>query len=111
MLIEKQNAPAPGDIITLKLLSGEEVIGRLVDIIGDTVAIAKPLQIIVQPINATQMGVGLRPLLGSVSETATIQFPLAGLMIRPIKTGDDMSRSYVQATTGLVTAGPSMLTP
>ena len=34
------------------------MIGRLVEIIGDTVTIAKPLQIILQPISATQMGVG-----------------------------------------------------
>jgi len=110
MLIEKRNAPDIGDVITIKLISGEEIIGRLLEKIGDMIVIGKPLQIIMQPISATQMGLGFRPVLGSVSEDATLQFPLTALTVRPMKSNDDVTRSYIQATTGLVTANASILT-
>jgi hypothetical protein len=113
MLIDKRSAPDIGDVVTIKLASGEEIVGRLQEKIGDTITLAKPLQVIIQPISASQIGLGFRPLLGSVSEAAIVQFPLSTLAIRPIKTGDDVTRNYIQVTTGLVTAEhmPSILSP
>ena len=108
MLIEKRNAPDIGDVITIKLISGEEIIGKLLEV-GESVSIGKPLQIVIQPINATQMGLGFRPVLGSVTETATLRFPLSALTVQPMKTNDDVTRSYIQATTGLVTPDVSSI--
>jgi len=109
MLIDKKNVPEINDIVTIKLASGEEIVGRLVEKTIDSVFLAKPIQIIMQPIAPKQMGLAFHPVLGSVNETATMQFPLAALSIRPVKTGEDVSRNYIQATTGLLQASAEQM--
>jgi hypothetical protein len=105
MLIEKRNAPEINDIVTIKLASGEEIVGKLTDRTAETVSLAKPVQIIMQPINAQQMGLAFHPVLGSVQEHANVQFAMALLSIRPLKTSEDVIRNYIQATTSLLTPG------
>lgn len=102
MLIEKRSNPEINDIVTIKLISGEEIVGKLTDRTIDSVFLAKPVQISMQPVGPKQMGLAFMPVLGSVSQDATMQFPLSALSIRPIKTGDDVLTNYIQATTGLV---------
>ena len=112
MLIQKSNIVEINDIVTIKLSSGEEIVGKLAEKTAETVSLAKPVQIVMQPIGPKQMGLAFHPVLGSVGEV-TMQFSLATLAIRPMKTGDDVSRNYIQATTGLVTPGqmPSLIQP
>ena len=107
--MKKRNSPEINDIVTLKLISGEEIVGKLVQKTADAVFLAKPVQIVMQPVTPKQMGLAFHPVLGSV-EHETLQFPLAGMAIRPLKTGDDVSRNYLQATTGLVTASADDMT-
>lgn len=102
MLIEKRNNPEINDVVTIKLSSGEEIVGKLTERTIDSVFLAKPIQIIMQPVGPKQMGLAFHPVLGSVGDV-TMQFPLANLAIRPVKTGEDVTRNYIQATTGLVT--------
>lgn len=109
MLIQKSSVIEINDIVTIKLSSGEEIIGKLTEKTTDTISLAKPVQIVMQPIGPKQMGLAFHPVLGSVGEV-TMQFSLANLAIRPVKTGDDVMRNYIQATSGLVTP-PSLVTP
>jgi hypothetical protein len=109
MLIQKSNVVEINDIVTIKLSSGEEIVGKLVEKTIESISLAKPVQIIMQPVGPKQMGLAFHPVLGSVGEV-TMQFSLTNLAIRPVKTGDDVMRNYIQATSGLVTA-PSLLTP
>lgn len=113
MLIEKNTAPRLGDIVTIKLSSGEEIVGKLTERTTETVFLAKPVQIVMQPIAPQKMGLAFHPVLGSTSDTATMQFPLAQMSIWPIRTSDDVMRNYIQATTGLMTADqiPSLIQP
>lgn len=101
MLIAKSSNPEINDIVTIKLSSGEEIVGKLTERTIDSVFLAKPIMIIMHPVGK-QMGLAFHPVLGSVGD-ATMQFPLANLTIRPVKTGEDVARNYIQATTGLVT--------
>ena len=109
MLIQKSSVIEINDIVTIKLSSGEEIIGKLTEKTTDTISLAKPVQIVMQPIGPKQMGLAFHPVLGSVGEV-TMQFSLANLAIRPVRTGDDVMRNYIQATSGLVTP-PSLVTP
>src|SRR5262245_10913033 len=114
MLIEKRNTPDINDVVTIKLLSGEEIVGKLVEKTIDSVFLAKPVHIVMQPVSAKRMGLAFHPVLGSVRDGITMQFPLTGLAIRPVKTGEDVARNYIQATTGLVAASAddlSVITP
>lgn len=103
MLIEKRNAPEINDIVTIKLVSGEEIVGRLSERTEETIILSKPVQIVMHPITSNKMGLAFQPVLGSISEQVSMQFNIATIAIRPVKTGDDVTRNYIQATTGLVT--------
>jgi hypothetical protein len=103
MLIERNNNPVEGDIVTIKLTSGEEIVGKLVARSIDSISLAKPVQISMQPVGPKQVGLAFLPVLGSVAD-ATIQVPLSAMVIRPVKTGEDVRLNYIQATTGIVTA-------
>jgi hypothetical protein len=102
MLIEKNNNPEINDVVTIKLVSGEEVVGRLVARDIASVTLSKPIRIDIRPVNANQVGLSFAPFLGSVNDPS-LQFLFSGLAIRPTKTGDDVTRNYIQATTGIVT--------
>jgi hypothetical protein len=101
MLIEKH--VDMNDIVTIKLSSGEEIVGKLVNRAIDSISLAKPIKISIQPVNQNQVGLAFVPFLGSVHD-ATIVFPFSGMVSRPVKTGEDVTRNYIQATTGIVTA-------
>jgi hypothetical protein len=103
MLIDKQTILAAGDIITLKLLSSEEIVGRLVDQQHDYITISKPVLVALQPVSAKQMGLSFLPVLGSVEPETTLQVPVNALALRPVKTGPSVTSSYIQMTSGLIT--------
>jgi hypothetical protein len=106
MLIDKSQAVEINDIVTIKLLSGEEIVGKLVERTIDSVFLAKPIRVVLEPISATQVGLSLLPVLGSVIDTPSVQFPFAGMAIRPLKTGSETRSRYLEITTGLVTPTP-----
>lgn len=103
MFIEKQNLVAINDIVTIKLMSGEELIGRLVDQNQDTVTLAKPVTVNLQPVSQNQMGLSLMPVLGSVEPDVTLQIVRSAMSIRPVKTGKALTGTYIEVTSGIIT--------
>ena len=86
-----------GDTVSLKLSSGEEIVGRL-DAEDETYyTLRKPMVLIAQP-----EGLGLAPYMYSVS-------PDRKFMIRTnsvsclSKTQEEISKQYTKTTTGIVT--------
>jgi hypothetical protein len=94
-----------GDIVTVKLVSGEEIVGRLQDRTIDSIFLVKPLSIHIEPVSQQEIGLSFAPVLGSVEQETTLQLPLLGLAIRPVKTNADVTANYIRLTTGLMTAG------
>lgn len=103
MLIDKKSTVEINDIVTIKLLSGEEIVGRLNERSADSIFLSKPIRVIMEPMGNNQVGLSMLPVLASASEVNSVQFPLAGLAIRPLKTSDEVRSNYLQITTGLVT--------
>jgi len=93
MLIE---APyKTGDTVSLKLTSGEEVIGRLEEETDTIVRLSKPLML-----TASQQGVGLAPFMFTVNPESKFTLNKNTVMCI-VKTEKDMASQYVQNTTGL----------
>jgi hypothetical protein len=104
MLINKQAVVAIDDIITVKLMSGEEIVGRLLEQGIDSYTVGKPVTVSLQPISPKQMGLQFLPVLGSVEPDATLVIPKNAVAIRPVKTNDTIRSNYIEMTTGLITA-------
>ena len=85
-----------GDVVSVKLSSGEEVVARLESEDNNNVVLHKPMALV----NAAQ-GIGLGPFMfTTASENLKIN---TGLVMCVAKTEDNMSKSYTSSTTGIVT--------
>jgi hypothetical protein len=96
MLIEKPYEV--NDVVSVKLSSGEEIVGKLVEEGPEVITIAKPLMLAHTP-----KGMGLAPYMMTVNpETAQLKFSDRNI-ITISKTMETMAKQYIQSTTGLVT--------
>jgi hypothetical protein len=103
-----QNICAINDVVTIKLISGEEIVGKLIDKTVDSITLAKPVHINLQPVGPKQVGIAFMPVLGSVQD-ANIQIALSAMSIRPVRTGEDVKNNYLHATTGIIPVSGSEL--
>ena len=93
MLIE---APfKTGDTVSLKLTSGEEVVGRFDTSADGKITLIKPLMMVVQ-----QHGIGLGPFMFSVSPETKFQFRETAVSCMA-KTETEIAKQYTQSTTGI----------
>lgn len=87
-----------GDIVTLKLNSGEELVGKLVEEKADAYKIKTPLTLVM-----SQQGVGLQQYLFTAEPDRAQLFPKSSVTIIT-KTMKQFADAYQQQTSGLVTA-------
>ena len=85
-----------GDIITIKLMSGEEVVAKLEEDQSEVIKVAKPRAVV----NIPQKGIGLGPFVFTVSQTAVIDIFKKNVVCYA-ETEDGMARQYRQGTSGL----------
>lgn len=96
MLIEteiKQN-----DVVTLKLVGGDEVVGRVVSPLpGNEIEISKPLLVMM-----SQQGFGLVPYVLTAAPDVKIKIDIKHIVVLT-KTYDQVAKEYLKQTTGLIT--------
>jgi hypothetical protein len=113
MLIEKNMAPKEGDVVALRLLTGEEVIGKAVSLTPTTIALARPLILQMQMVGPQQAGLAFVPFMMAADEDQRVTFHLDRLAVAPIKVRQEIAAQYVRSTSGLAIpsgpAGPSSL--
>lgn len=100
MLIQKQ--PGPGDLIAIKLVTGEEIVGR----IDDNQKPDAPGLTLKSPVGwmLTQQGVMPAPFMVTADDKPTIHF-LGTAIISKTTPRKEIADAYVQITTGIVPAG------
>jgi len=93
MLIE--SSYKPGDIVSLKLSSGEEIVARLDEETSTKFTLSKPMVLIMQA-----EGLGLAPYMYSVKATSKFHI-LSSTVSCVAKTEEDIAAQYVQTTSGI----------
>lgn len=99
MLIEKP--PAFNDVVTLRLTSGEEIIGRFVESDISTIKLKQPLIIGYQMLANNQATIGFNPYLISSDEDATVRFNTSAIASRPVHTKDEIAKRYMTLTSSI----------
>lgn len=84
-----------GDIVTLKVLGGDEVVGRL-HAIGDFVTINKPHAVMMG-----QQGFGLVPYIMTAGPDVKVDFKSEHIF-SVVKTFEGVAKEYIKQTSGLV---------
>lgn len=85
-----------GDIVSLKLSSGEELVGKFEDETDQQIKIKNPLVLSMVP----NGGVGLAPYMMTVDPKSVFKFKSSAVTC-VLKTVDDTAKSYIQATSGI----------
>jgi hypothetical protein len=96
MLIEK--GPDIGDVVTLKLLTSEELIGKLVAETDTHYSLDRPLTLAV-----SAKGLVMQPWLFTVSDSKPIKLPKDKVIVIA-NTIKEMSDSYLSQTSGIALA-------
>ena len=99
MLIDK--GVSAGDVVTLKLTSGEELIAKLIEETDDYVKLSKPLVL-----TMAQQGLGMAPYLFTVNPDKEVKVNKATVTV--LEASDKgFADQYIQGTTGIAMATPA----
>ena len=88
-----------GDVISIKLASGEEMVARLDKETTDTLILSKPTMLI-----ANDGGMGMAPFMFTSSMDAKYTMRLNGV-ICIVKTEEETAKMYSEKTSGIALAG------
>jgi hypothetical protein len=87
-----------GDVVSLKLTTGEEIVGKLMDEDSDGLTIKTPLTLVMSP-----QGVGLQQYMFTTEPDKNYKFHNNSVVIVK-KTAKNFADAYQSQTSGLVTA-------
>lgn len=90
------------DVITIKLASGEELVGKLVEETDAFIKLKTPLTLV-----ASQQGLGLQQFLFTGDPEGTIKIGQNAITVMT-KTVDNFAKLYTERTTGLATPPPNL---
>ncbi len=96
MLIDK--GVSVGEVITIKLTSGEEIVAKLVEEASDHYKLSRPMVIAMGP-----KGPGLMPYLFTVHPDKDVKLNKATVTLAEA-TDKDFANQFIQSTTGIAMA-------
>jgi len=96
MLLEK--TIKEGDIVTLKLTSGEEIIARYDEEGSDYIKVTKPMALV-----AGGKNIGMMPWI-FLSEVDSVKIQKHAIVVGPVNSKKDAAQQYLEGTTGIAFA-------
>lgn len=101
MLISKPIAAQ--DIVSLRLNTGEEIIGRFVEDTKESVTIKSPASVQLRQLPNGELGMSLVPLMVTAGEDVEISFQRNCVQVLPMRPRKDIAAQYQQATSPIAT--------
>jgi len=95
---------APQEIYTLKLVTGEELVTKIIKDDGDTVEADQPISTVISP-----QGLQMVPSLFSADQERSVRINKSAVVMAA-EPREDVRNSYIQATTGIVSVNKKILT-
>jgi hypothetical protein len=103
MLISKSNKIENGDLVTFKLVNGDEIVGEVVSVVAGDYEVANPMTVV-----PSQKGVGLFPSLMTGREKSVVTLKAQHIMMAVLTT-DELKPHYTQMTTGIAVAPSGLI--
>lgn len=97
MLIQQR--PEQGTIIAVKLISGDEIVGKIERINATELVVSKPIAI-----GISAQGVGFAPFMVSADDDISLTFNLAQV-ITYTQVRKEIKDAYIQSISGITPAG------
>lgn len=93
MIIDK--GISPGEVVTMKLSTGEEIIGKMIEENAHGIKISKPMVL-----SAGPQGIGMIPFMLTVSPDKDIVINYSSIVSKGV-TDKQFADAYIQNTTGI----------
>jgi hypothetical protein len=103
MLMNTNTSFKANEIITMKLITGEEIITKYLEDAGFNYKVHKPLVLSVTP-----QGVAMTPFLFTAEIEGSIEIPKSAV-IAATPTEKSTAGQYIKGTTGIVPASPKSM--
>ena len=94
----------PQEIYTLKLVTGEELVTKILADNGDSVEADQPISTVISP-----QGLQMMPSLFSADQERSVTIN-KNAVVMATEPREDVRNSYIQATTGIVAVNKKILT-
>lgn len=91
------NVLVKDEIVTIKLVNGEEIVTKIVEIYDDVADISHPISMILGP-----QGLQMMPCLFSSNPDKNVSINM-DMMVMVSEPRDDVRAKYIEATTGIAT--------
>ena len=116
MLLSRPEILEAGDIVSVRLVTGEEIIGKYVglDGIGKHVRITQPIVVQMQMLNGGQAQLGFAPFAATAPDGTTFDIGDRHQLAKPVKVRNEVRANYIRMTTGLevpAEAAPRLILP
>ncbi len=96
-MLEIQVPYKEGDVVSIKLSSGEEMVAKLVKEDNNHLTVSQPLMLV-----AGEQGIGLAPYMFTVKVDSKFTIKVNNV-ITVVKTEEDAAKMYTQQTSGILT--------
>lgn len=93
MLIDK--GLSSGEVITLKLITGEEIIGKMIEDTANGTKVSKPMVL-----SASPQGIGMIPFMITVNPDKEVIINYSAIVSKSV-TDKQFADAYIQNTTGI----------
>lgn len=108
MLIQNRSLKV-GDVASLKLITGDEVIGRVVEQGPSAITLAKPIHLMMQMVQTApgmppQAALQFAPFMVGAPEDGNFTFEQTKLLVHPVPAREDVAKNYTAATSSIVPA-------
>lgn len=101
MLLNLNKSPIPGDIIAVKLVTGEEIIAKLKLVEGTVMTLSRPVILMLTPTGGGQAQVSFGPFMLGVDIDNDFDIDVSMMLVAPMKARNDAAKQYLQSTTSI----------
>ncbi len=109
MLIDTSAQPKQGDIVGFRLVTGEEILARIVETTATHLTVTKPVVVQMAPVGNGQYGLAFAPFMVSVAEDSKFKFSVDRIVATPIRARQDLASKYQEMTSSIVPASAGII--
>lgn len=93
--------PAAGDVVSIRLTSTDEIVGRFVEQDATTVVLSKVIAVQIHMVAPGQAGLAFAPFMSSTDDAGNTSIYRSAMLTPPMKTRSDVAAKYTEATSSI----------
>jgi hypothetical protein len=110
MMLVEAKGYAVGDVVSIRLVSGEEIIGTLKNETAISVTLTRPLTVVMQATGRGEVGLSFGPFMASGPEMVeSVTFQTNAMICMPIRSRKDVADGYKKTVSPIMTPNTGLV--